>query len=205
MKFSSDVKVLNSASKSNLFEKLEIDTTEIVEYARKEIKPELGNRYVANDEKIVHCATVEKIGHEVFAGTQIQSGWCFGGGKAMNGVEWHESAEVVVACTDTGLLLGDCNDIKNDVYESKKTVALSLKKGEAVKLMPRTLHLAPLAIDEYFVAAIILPKGTNLPLKGGIKGTHRAVNKWLLVHPENKKGIELGGKIGVEGDNIRLI
>ena len=123
----------------------------------------------------------------------------------MNGVEWHESPEVVVACTDAVLLLGDYEDVADETYDSKKAVALFLKQGEAVRLSARTLHLAPLAVNEFFKAAIILPEGTNLPLPDGIKGTHRAINKWLLVHPDNKKGIYGGGKIGVYGDNITVL
>ena len=67
-----------------------------------------------------------------------------------------------------------------------------------------TLHLAPLAIGDRFAAAIILPRGTNSPLAGGISGTLRAVNKWLLVHPDNEAGIAAGGKVGVTGANITL-
>ena len=73
-----------------------------------------------------------------------------------------------------------------------------------MELCAGTLHLAPLAVHEKFAAAIILPRGTNAPLAGGIDGTLRAVNKWLLVHPENTAGIAAGGKAGVAGANIAL-
>jgi len=134
----------------------------------------------------------------------VQIGWCYGSLRQMNGMEWHKSSEVVIACTDCVLLLGDYEDVIRDTYDSGKACALYLNRGEAVELVPMTLHFAPLPAEKYFKAAIILPKGTNGVLKSGIEGTRRAVNKWLLVHETNKKGIELGGKVGITGENITL-
>jgi hypothetical protein len=120
-------------------------------------------------------------------------------------MEWHKSSEVIVACTDLVLLLGDYADVEHDFYDSARAFGLLVQKGEAVELFPFTLHLAPLpVVGGRFIAAILLPEGTNLPLSGGIDGTLRAVNKWLLVHPDNTRSIELGGKVGIRGENIRL-
>lgn len=162
------------------------------------------NSYIAEDKEANRLESIIKIEKEIFAELPIQAGWCFGKNIYMNGMEWHKTSEVVVACTDCVLLLGDYKDIQNDIYNSSKAIALYLKKGEAVELMPMTLHLAPLPVYELFKVAIVLPKGTNLALENGINGTKRAVNKWLLVHKDNTKGIESGGKVGVVGDNIFL-
>ncbi len=204
IKLNADIPVLRAADKSNLFRKVNADAAEIVLAAEK-LNPKKDNVYIADDEELHNLACVKKIGREVFAELPIQAGWCYGGGKSMNGVEWHKSSEVVVAACDCVLVLGDARDIEDDTFDSAKGVALSLKRGEAVELSPMTLHLAPLAVGEYFKAAILLPRGTNAPLEGGIDGTLRAVNKWLLVHPDNKRGIELGGKTGVTGVNISVI
>jgi len=123
----------------------------------------------------------------------------------MNGMELHKTSEGIVACTDVVLLLGDHADVANDTYDSARAFGLYLQAGEAVELLPLTLHLAPLPVQNgRFIAAILLPQGTNLPLAGGIEGTLRAVNKWLLVHPENANGVALGGKVGILGENIAL-
>lgn len=199
-----DLIILTATQKSRLFCKLSFDASEIVAYSAK-ISAGDENTYVASDPAAEALPVVKTIAREVFAEAEIQVGWCCGGGTAMNGMEWHKSSEVVVACADMLLLLGDFFDIENDVYDSSKAVALYLRKGESVELFPMTLHLAPLKVSEFFKAAIILPKGTNLPLKGGISGSLRAVNKWLLVHKENKRGILSGGKIGISGKNIKII
>ena len=175
--------------------------------AAEKILPEETNVYLPCDETMTASAAVREIERNVFAELPIQAGWNCGGNTRMNGMEWHKTSEVVVACTDLVLLLGDHADIDivNETYDSSCAFGLYLQKGDAVELLPRTLHLAPLPVQGgRFVAAILLPSGTNLPLTGGISGSLRAVNKWLLVHPENHRGIELGGKIGVVGENLVL-
>lgn len=205
MKFNESISVLRAADDSPLFRKVDMDASAVVELAKAKLKPQIDNAYVRVDEELRELAPVRAIERAVFAELPVEAGWCFGGGKRMNGMEWHRSSEVVVACTPCVLLLGSRDDVVRDVFDSSKCVALALDEGEVVELRAETLHLAPLAVEERFAAAIILPQGTNAPLAGGIDGALRAVNKWLLVHPENEKGIALGGKVGISGKNVTLL
>ena len=72
-----------------------------------------------------------------------------------------------------------------------------------------TLHYAPCnAAPGGFRDAIILPKDTNLPLKGkpGTQGEDRllfARNKWLIAHPEAGLGNE-GAFEGLKGANLSV-
>lgn len=202
-RFDREVATLTTADESPLFRRVAADAAEIVALARG-LEVGDANRYVASDPELEKTDAVRGICREVFAELPVQAGWCYGRGRKMNGVEWHKSSEVVVACTDCVLLLGSAADIVGDSYDSAKAVALVMREGEAAELPAGTLHLAPLALGGYFAAAIILPRGTNSPLAGGISGTLRAVNKWLLVHPDNEAGIAAGGKVGVTGANITL-
>lgn len=205
-KFALDVNisVLTLADRSPLFKKVEADTESIVALADALPLSE-SNVYVAGDPALEALPAVGDIERRVFAELPVQAGWCYGCGRKMNGVEWHKSSEVVVAATDCVLILGDVRDIEEDTYDSSRSVALALERGEAAELFSGTLHLAPLAVGERFAVSIILPKGTNAPLAGGIDGTLRAVNKWLLVHEDNAAGIAAGGKVGVTGANIAVL
>lgn len=203
MRLTADIPILRAQDKSPLFTAAEGDFSDIVALADK-LERGNPNVYAANDEELRLLDSVKGIERTVFAELPVQAGWCYGTGRKMNGAEWHKSSEVVVACTPCVLILGAFSDIIDDEYDSRKSVALYLDKGEAVELAPLTLHLAPLATDGFFAAAIVLPKGTNAPLADGIEGSLRAVNKWLLVHPDNEKGISAGGKIGIIGENISV-
>ena len=195
---------LESTPKHKLFSKVAGDMSAFIDAARA-IVPQQDNVYIPRDDLLTAHRCVKEIERGVFGEYPVQAGWNHGGNTRMNGMEWHKTGEVIVACTDIVLLLGDHADIQNDTYETSLAFGLYMRKGEAVELMPLTLHLAPLPVHGgRFIAAILLPRGTNLPLEGGICGTRRAVNKWLVVHPENQRGVALGGKIGVSGENISL-
>jgi hypothetical protein len=195
---------LSDTPEHALFCKAEIDAKEFLT-AAESIHPAEANAYIPRDELLSASPAALTVARRVFGELPMQAGWNYGGNTRMNGMEWHKTSEVIVACSDVVLLLGSHADITNDTYDSTRTFGLYLQKGEAVELYPFTLHLAPLPVSGgRFIAAILLPDGTNLPLSGGIKGTLRAVNKWLLVHPENKRGIELGGKAGILGENITI-
>lgn len=195
---------LDEAPRHSLYQKIEVSGGVFLE-AAVSILPEETNAYIPCDERLTQSLEVKRIERTVFGELPLQAGWNHGGNTRMNGMEWHKSSEVIVACSDLLLLLGSHADIENDCYDSARAFGLYLQKGEAVELFPFTLHLAPLPVfGGRFIAAILLPDGTNLPLVGGIDGTLRAVNKWLLVHPDNARGIALGGKIGIRGENILL-
>ncbi len=195
---------LGEMPEHRLYRKVDMDTSAFTEAAAA-IMPEEANAYIPRDEGMSLSPAAQSISRIVFGELPIQAGWNYGGNTRMNGMEWHKSSEVIVACTELVLLLGDYADIEHDNYDSARAFGLFLQKGEAVELFAATLHLAPLPVSGgRFIAAILLPEGTNLPLCGGIDGTLRAVNKWLLVHPDNTRGIKLGGKVGIHGENIRL-
>jgi len=187
-----------------LYRRVEADAAAFLT-AAEAFSPGEANAYVPRDEAMSRSAAARDVSRRVFGELPVQAGWNHGGNTRMNGMEWHKSSEVIVACTDIVLLLGDHADIADEIYDSARAFGLYLQKGEAVELLPLTLHLAPLPVHGgRFVAAILLPEGTNLPLAGGVEGTLRAVNKWLLVHPDNARGIALGGKVGIRGENIAL-
>ncbi len=196
---------LGETPEHRLYRRVDADTSVFLA-ASVSITPEEANAYVPRVEGMSRSRATQFISRVVFGELPIQAGWNHGGNTRMSGMEWHKSSEVIVACTDLVLLLGDYADVEHDSYDSARAFGLLLQKGEAVELLPFTLHLAPLPVQGgRFIAAILLPEGTNLPLSSGIEGTLRAVNKWLLVHPDNTRGIELGGKVGIRGENIRLL
>ena len=196
---------LREAPQHPLFRRIDVDARDLLA-AAESIAPGEENCYIAQDEKMRGSACARSVWREVFAEMPIQTGWCFGGQCCLNGMEWHKSSEVNVACTDLLLLLGSYDDIQDDFYASERAIGLYMHKGETVELLPMTLHFAPLPTEKAgrFIAAVILPTGTNMPLENGVDGTLRAQNKWLLVHPEYERGIRTGGKIGISGENFRL-
>lgn len=139
----------------------------------------------------------------------IQIGYCNGDNYLLNALEYHRSSEVDVAATDLILLLGSEADVEEDfTYDTSKVEAFLLPKGVGVELYATTLHYAPCTAQEGgFRCAIVLPKGTNLPLNekhcaGGEDKLITARNKWLIGHPEG--GFGEGVHLGLKGENLSV-
>ncbi len=136
----------------------------------------------------------------------IQIGYCNGRNYLLNAFEYHRSSEIDVAATDAILLLGLQQDISDDfTYDTSHVEGFLLPKETAVELYATTLHYAPCSVgDNGFKVAIVLPRGTNYPLKDKHEGWEdsllAATNKWLVGHAEG--GLPEGTHIGLVGRNI---
>lgn len=138
----------------------------------------------------------------------IQIGFCNGKNHKLNALEYHRCSEVNVGGTDAILLVGLQSDITKDfTYDTSLVEAFLLPKGCAVELYATTLHYAPCSVkDQAFQVAIVLPKGTNLPLEKEHNNWEdsliTAKNKWLIGHKEG--GLSDGAHIGLIGENITV-
>ena len=105
------------------------------------------------------------------------------------------------------LVMGAIKEISGCNYDTSLVEAFFLPKGTAVELYATTLHYAPCSVDGAgFQVAIVLPKGTNLPLDEKHEGWEdqliTAKNKWLIGHAEG--GLPEGSHIGLIGENISV-
>lgn len=150
----------------------------------------------------------EELRVKTYGELPIQIGYCNGNNYQLNAVEYHRSSEINVAGTDAILLLGWEPDVTDEgTYDTSLIEAFLVPKGTGVEIYATTLHYAPCNADEGgFRVAIVLPKGTNLPLdethQGGEDGRLTAKNKWLIGHPEG--GLPDGSPLGLTGENISL-
>lgn len=141
-----------------------------------------------------------------FGELPIQVGYCNGNNLKLNALEYHRSSEINIGATDAILILGRQQDITCDLtYDTSLAEAFFLPKGTAVELYATTLHYAPCTANKGgFRVTVVLPKGTNYPLKSshsvGEDGHLTAVNKWLFGHPEG--GLPEGSPMGLIGKNL---
>lgn len=183
----------------------EFDFAELVEAMQKTpLKEEVV--YEPSVEILEQTEVFNKLQTITYGELPIQIGFCNGSNYKLNAVEYHRSSEINVAATDAILLLGRQQDIKEDyTYDTSLIEAFFLPKGTAVEIYGTTLHYAPCsASEEGFRVAIVLPKGTNLPLDEKHADMEDALitakNKWLIGHKEG--GLPEGSFIGLVGENI---
>lgn len=150
----------------------------------------------------------ENVQEKAYGEMPVQIGYCNGHNHKLNALEYHRSSEINVAATDAILLVGHQQDITPEfTYDTSLVEAFLLPKGTAVEVYATTLHYAPCSVgNQGFQVGIILPRGTNYPLKAGHKGREdsllAASNKWLIGHPEG--GLPDGSHLGLIGENITI-
>jgi hypothetical protein len=158
----------------------------------------------------------KEIANVTYGEMPIQIGYCNGHNCMLNALEYHRDSEINVAATDAVLMLGLMKDVEDDfTYDTSKVKAFLVPAGTAVEVFATTLHYAPCGVDgKGFRVSIVLPKGTNYPLKTAhakvnADGTApsedaliTAVNKWLIGHKEG--GLDAGSFLGLKGKNLNL-
>lgn len=157
-----------------------------------------------------NCGIKDTLDKYFGGGLQVQIGYCNGENRILDALEYHRSSEINVAKTDFIALLGSQQDINTDgyTYETSKIEAFKIPAGCAVEFYATTLHYAPISAGSKFKVAVILPKGTNEPLKFkpqkvGEEALLTAQNKWLVAHIES--GLDKdGAHIGLKGENITI-
>lgn len=195
-----------------------VDFTGLVEALKKTPCPE-DVVYEPSVEALEALPVMEELSRIVYGEMPIQIGYCNGHNVMLNALEYHRDSEINVAATDAVLMLGLLTDVEADhTYDTSKVEAFLLPAGTAVEVYATTLHYAPCHVEtDGFQVAIVLPRGTNYPLKGnhakvkeaqcgeGVSNEDAmltAVNKWLIGHAEG--GLDEGSFLGLRGKNLCL-
>lgn len=195
-----------------------VDFSDLVREMKNTPVPE-GVVYEPSAEALENLPVMEEISRVTYGEMPVQIGYCNGHNTMLNALEYHRDSEINVAATDAVLMLGLLADVEEDhTYDTSRVEAFLVPAGTAVEIYATTLHYAPCQADENgFQVAIVLPRGTNYPLKGkhakveearsgaGISNEDAmltAVNKWLIGHAEG--GLDEGSFLGLKGKNLCL-
>lgn len=164
--------------------------------------------YEPSVEALEATASYAELKSKTYGEMPIQIGYCNGHNYKLNAVEYHRDSEINVAATDAILILGSEQDITDDfTYDTSLMEAFLVEAGTAVEVYGTTLHYAPCSVgDNGFKVGIVLPYGTNFPLKDSHAGDEdkliTAVNKWLIGHEEG--GFTGTEHIGLVGKNLDI-
>ena len=165
--------------------------------------------YEASMKNLESCSIYKYLEDNVFGGTSIQIGLCWGKNTRLNCLEYHKNSEVNIGDRNFVLMVAERKDITNGKLDTSKVKLFWVPAFQPVELYATTLHYAPVMIGkEGFRVAIVLPKGTNTekPLISPISYEDRmlfAKDKWLIAHPDTHEAKE-GAFVGLVGKNIDL-
>ena len=192
-----------------------VDFAPLVE-ALKKMELPAGVVYEPSVASLEATSVMKALSETTYGEMPIQIGYCNGHNNKLNALEYHRDSEINVAATDAILMLGLLADVAPDfTYDTSNIKAFFVPAGTAVEVFATTLHYAPCGVDGAgFQVGIVLPKGTNYPLKASHAKVNAdgsapsedalitAVNKWLIGHAEG--GLDAGSFIGLKGENCTL-
>ncbi len=192
-----------------------VDFTGLVDALKKTPVPE-GVDYLPSVPELEATSAMQALQDTIYGEMPIQIGYCNGHNELLNALEYHRDSEINIAATDAILMLGLLAEVEKDfTYDTSKVKAFLVPAGTAVEVYATTLHYAPCGVKGAgFQVAIVLPKGTNYPLKVShakvaADGTApnedaliTAVNKWLIGHAEG--GLDAGSFLGLKGKNLNV-
>lgn len=185
-----------------------IDFSDLVEAIKKETPLPEGVAYEPSIAALEATSAAKELQKKTYGELPIEVGYCNGHNYKLNAIEYHRNSEINVAATDAVLIVGMQQDITDDFkYETAKMEAFLVPAGTAVEIYATTLHYAPCSANEGgFKVGIVLPAGTNYPLKEKHEGWEDALitaqNKWLIGHAEG--GLDAGAHIGLIGKNLDI-
>ena len=188
------------------------DFAPLTDYLESETAvPENGNVYVPSVDAMETTGIAKTIETALYGGMSIQIGYCNGRNTTYNGFEYHKGSELNIAATDCMLVLGHTWQIKDNTFTVGDETVFFVPKGTAIEMFQTTLHLSPCRVnDAGFKMVVVLPRGTNTPLKeapASREGEARLLlqtNKWVLSHPEREPLIKQGAWPGLIGENREL-
>lgn len=185
-----------------------VDFAPLIEALKSETPLPDDVAYEPSVKALEDTATYAELKSKTYGEMPIQIGYCNGHNYKLNAVEYHRDSEINVAATDAILILGSEQDITDDfTYDTSLMEAFLVEAGTAVEVYGTTLHYAPCSVgDNGFKVGIVLPYGTNFPLKDEHAGDEdaliTAVNKWLIGHEEG--GFTGNERIGLIGKNLDI-
>ena len=181
-----------------------IDFAELLNVLHTKEAPSDGTIYVPSDDDLEKCKAKDDIEVNIYGGLPIQIGYCNGTNNMLNCLEYHKDSEINIMESDTILLLGRLQDVKDSKYDTSLVKAFMVPKGIGVELYSTSLHYAPIKSSGSFRVIVVLPKGTNLDKPENAKcQLLYARNKWLLAHKDSAEA-KKGAYIGLVGDNIKV-
>ena len=173
--------------------------------------PESGNFYTPSFGEFEKESCFLKIQNRFYGEMPVQIGYCNGRNSTYNGFEYHKGSELNIAVTDFMLVLGHIWQIENNCFTVGNEKVFFVPENTAIEMYSTTLHLSPCRTsDDGYKDIVILPEGTNTPLKAKdtiAQGENRLLlmkNKWVICHPEREPLMKQGAYPGLIGENKEL-
>lgn len=183
---------------------IESDIEEAILYVEKSIHPQKTvSLYLASIKDIEELSSIQKLSVMIYGYMDVMAGIVTGCNHVLNGIEYHQGSETIIAVTDFVLIVGHIWDMKGHTYDSSLCELFYVPKGTIVECYSTTLHYTPVCVsNEGFCTICMLLKHTGDSIER--QGILKKKNKWFIAHCDNKEKIASGDYPGLLGEMIKI-
>lgn len=181
----------------------EEEVEEAIQYVTANVQPPRnGNCYIASDENLERLPEIQKLSQKVYGYLDVMAGTVSGDNDVLNGIEYHQCSETIIAVSDYLLVVGHIWDMQEKAYESSLCECFYVPQGTVVEIYSTTLHYTPICVEDKFQTICLLLRGTGetCPREGILKKR----NKWFIAHLDNTQKIKEGDYPGLKGQMIKI-
>ncbi|WP_154888215.1 DUF4867 family protein [Longibaculum muris] len=184
---------------------IEEDVQDAIAYVLANVHPpKIGNCYEPSVQVIEEYSSIQRLSQKVYGYMDVMAGVVAGHNDVLNGIEYHQGSETIVAVTDYVLVVGHLWDMLDDTYDSSLCEIFYVPQGTIIELWSTTLHYTPICVsDEGFLTICLLLRGTGDKLLKR-EGILKKKNKWFIAHYDNKEKVDLGDYPGLTGKMIQI-
>lgn len=199
------IKSINNQNFQTFGKIIDEDVSDVIAYVSTNVHPpKLGNYYEPSVPAVEQFSSIQNISQKVYGYMEVMAGVVSGHNHVLNGIEYHQGSETIIAVTDYILIVGHIWNMKENVYDSSLCEIFYVPKGTIVECYSTTLHYTPICVsDEGFLTICLLLRGTGDVIEKR-EGILKKKNKWFIAHRENKEKIESGDFPGLVGELIEI-
>ena len=164
-----------------------------------------GNRYIPSVPSIEKLTSIQSLSQKVYGYMDVMAGLVIGHNEVLNGIEYHQCSEVILALTDYILVVGHRWDMKENTYDSSLCEIFYVPQGTIIECYATTLHYTPICVnDEGYQTICLLLRGTGDVLTDGPQSILKRKNKWFIAHSQNFEKVQSGDYPGLLGKMIHI-
>ncbi len=193
------IQELNCSTFKDYGQIIHIDMKEAIEYAEKYQNIKAYDMSISDLENL---SCIQELMKDIYGYLDVMAGIVTGENDVLNGLEYHQCSETIVAITDYILVVGKRQDMNDYEYDINQCELFYVPKGTTIELYATTLHYTPITVKNRFKTICLLLKGTGESYER--IGILKKCNKWFIAHKENIEKVSLGDYPGLKGKMIKI-
>ncbi len=138
---------------------LKLDVQKAIDYVNSHT---YGNGYLASVSELEALPCIQTLSQHVYGYLKTIAGVVTGTNDVLNGIEYHQCSEVIIAVKDYILAVGHRYDMQGNDYDISKCELFYVPQGTVVECYATTLHYTPIAVSKNgFQTICLLLEGTG--------------------------------------------